>query len=121
MTSAGRRALWVGAVLLLLFLLEGGGKHAERGFTAAAADASLDLRIDLNGAGVAELESLPGIGPSLAARIEEHRRRKGPFQRVDGLAAVPGVGAVTVRTLAPFLTVGVPHRRGKGTLSASGE
>jgi competence protein ComEA len=115
MTSAGRRALWVGAALLLLFLLEGSGEDARRGFTAAAADASLDMRIDLNGAGVAELESLPGIGPSLAVRIEEHRRRKGPFQRVDGLAAVPGIGAVKIRALAPFLTVGDFQRREGGT------
>lgn len=115
MTSAGRRALWVAAVLLLLFLLFEGGEHAGRGFTAADEAAALDLRIDLNGAGVADLQSLPGIGPTLAGRIEEYRRRKGPFTRLDGLAAVPGIGVVKIRALAPFLTVGVRPPSGKGS------
>lgn len=116
MTPAGRRALWIGAVLLLFLVVRGGGKNVGRNFTAAADDGSLVLRIDLNSAGIAELESLPGIGPALAARIEEHRRRKGPFPRVDGLAAVTGIGAVTIRRLAPYLTVGE-----EGALSATGE
>jgi competence protein ComEA len=48
--------------------------------------------IDLNRASAAELEALPGIGPVLAQRICEHRRREGPFRTVDELRAVRGVG-----------------------------
>jgi hypothetical protein len=116
MTPAGRRALWIAAVFLLLAVVGGGGNEVEGGFTAAGDDLSLELRIDLNRAGIAELESLPGIGPALAARIEGHRRREGPFLRIDDLGAVAGIGAVTIRALAPFLTVGE-----EGAVSATGE
>ena len=36
-------------------------------------------KVNLNTATAAELDALPGIGPSLAARILEHRDRHGPF------------------------------------------
>ena len=116
MTLEGRRALWVGAALLLLAVVGRGGGEVDHGFAAVGDDGSLDMRIDLNAAGIAELQSLPGIGPALAARIEGHRRREGPFLSADDLGAVSGIGAATVRVLSPFLTVGE-----KGNLSATGE
>ena len=116
MTLEGRRALWITAALLLFAVVARGGEEIERGFAAAGDNACLELRIDLNEAGIAELESLPGIGPALAARIEGHRRRKGGFRHIDGLRAVPGIGVVKARALAPFLTVG-----GEREVSAIGE
>jgi len=116
MTPEGRRALWIGAALILLAVVGRGGEEAERGFAVAGDDGSLELRIDLNAAGIAALQSLPGIGPALAGRIEGHRRREGPFLSVDDLGAVSGIGAATVRALSPFLTV-----EEKGKFSVTGE
>ena len=48
--------------------------------------------ININRASAKELESLPGIGPVLAARIVEYRKSNGPFTSVDDLKKVPGVG-----------------------------
>jgi competence protein ComEA len=48
--------------------------------------------VDVNRATVAELESLPGVGPSLAAAIVRHRDRMGSFDSLDGLLDVPGIG-----------------------------
>lgn len=48
--------------------------------------------IDLNTAGVAELDGLPGIGPVLAARIVAHREAHGPFRGAEELLAVQGIG-----------------------------
>ena len=45
------------------------------------------------------LEGLPGIGPSLAAAIVEHRSREGPFSTVDDLLAVPGIGPAKLDAL----------------------
>ena len=48
--------------------------------------------VDLNRAGLAELDGLPGIGPVLAGRILQHRNAHGPFREPEDLLAVPGIG-----------------------------
>lgn len=62
-------------------------------------------RVDLNRAETSELESLPGIGPVLARRILDQRRRVGPFHRVEELLAVRGVGPRLLARLEPLVTV----------------
>lgn len=49
-------------------------------------------RLDLNRASARELDDLPGIGPVLAARIVAERVRRGRFEQVEDLLAVPGIG-----------------------------
>jgi len=61
-------------------------------------------RVDLDRAPAAELTRLPRIGPALAARIVADREARGPFGSLDGLRRVPGLGASTVRALAPHVT-----------------
>jgi competence protein ComEA len=61
--------------------------------------------VSLNRASREELERLPGVGPSLAARIVEHRERHGPFRRVEHLLLVRGFGERRLRDLEPFVTV----------------
>jgi len=51
-----------------------------------------DERIDINQATDAELEQLPGIGPSLAQKIVEYRLAHGLFLEVDDLLNVSGIG-----------------------------
>jgi competence protein ComEA len=64
--------------------------------------------VDVNRADAAQLEDLPGIGPSLAARIVAHRRAHGPFGELGDLASVSGVGPVTVERLTGLAVVGKP-------------
>lgn len=61
--------------------------------------------LNLNLAAETELESLPGIGPSLAAAIVRHRVSHGAFISVEGLLAVPGIGEVTLDRLRDLVTV----------------
>lgn len=49
-------------------------------------------RTDLNSAGLAELESLPGIGPARARQIVLTRERLGGFRSLEELLQVPGIG-----------------------------
>jgi competence protein ComEA len=65
-------------------------------------------RVDLNAAGAADLEALPGIGPAIADRIVAARARRGRFDAVDDLLAVPGIGPATLARIAPYITVGPP-------------
>lgn len=55
--------------------------------------------IDLNTASAAELEELPGVGPSIAQRILEHREKNGPFTSVDSLLEVSGIGPATLEKI----------------------
>lgn len=59
--------------------------------------------MDVNRARPAELELLPGIGPSLARRIVEARTQHGPFKQAKDLLRVKGVGNKTLQKLQPFL------------------
>lgn len=63
-------------------------------------------RLDVNRATVEELQLLPRIGPTLAARIIEERERGGPFRTLHDLTRVRGIGPRTVERLAPLAEVG---------------
>ena len=52
--------------------------------------------IDINRATLDDLISLPGIGPALAQRIIDYRSEHGPFQSVDELERVSGIGPLTI-------------------------
>jgi|GEM_PF-852992 len=60
-------------------------------------------RVDVNRAGKEELVTLPGIGPALADRILDHRRREGPFRTSEDLLQVPGIGPATLDRLRPLI------------------
>ena len=64
-----------------------------------------DGRVNLNTADVNELMTLPGIGQSKAATIIAYREEHGPFQRVEDLLNVSGIGQKTFEKLQPSLIV----------------
>jgi competence protein ComEA len=69
-------------------------------------EGGLGYRIDLNRASHAELLQLPGVGEKLAKRIEDHRKKHGPFRSADDLRQVKGVGAALLQRLRPWVCVG---------------
>jgi competence protein ComEA len=62
-------------------------------------------RIDINTASVEELQRLPGVGPALASRIFEHRRKHGPFKRPQDIIIVRGMSAKLYRRIAHLIRV----------------
>ncbi|WP_234988010.1 ComEA family DNA-binding protein [Demequina sp. NBRC 110056] len=52
--------------------------------------------VSLNSASAEELEELPGVGPVLAGRIVADRDAQGPFQSVEDVQRVSGVGPAMV-------------------------
>lgn len=80
----------------------GGATPAPEGGTAATGAGG---RVNLNTAAVAELDTLPGIGPALAQRIVDWRTANGSFTAVDELDAVSGIGPATVAELRDLVTV----------------
>lgn len=61
--------------------------------------------VHLNSANQGILETLPGIGASKAQAIIDYRSAHGPFQSIDELDHVKGIGATTLAKLRPYLTL----------------
>ncbi|MGE5508585.1 MAG: ComEA family DNA-binding protein [Chitinophagales bacterium] len=76
-----------------------------RSGAAAAAAPPVVGPLDLNLATGAQLEALPGIGPSLARRILEYRQQHGAFRSVEELDRVRGIGPSRLANLAPLVKV----------------
>jgi competence protein ComEA len=64
--------------------------------------------ININLATQTELESLPGIGPAIAQRIIEYRQQFGPFQKIEEIKAVNGIGDAKFDQIKEYITVGQP-------------
>jgi competence protein ComEA len=62
-------------------------------------------RVNINTADAATLESLPGIGPALAQRIVEYRQAHGPFERIEDVMDVSGIGTATFEGIQDLLVV----------------
>lgn len=61
--------------------------------------------ININTASQAELESLPSIGPSTALKIIDYRQEHGPFQTIEALLDVPGIGPVTLDKIRDLISL----------------
>ena len=61
------------------------------------------LKISLNTATSAQLDTLPGIGPHLASQIIDLRERQHGFRSFDDLAQVRGLGPRRIERLRPML------------------
>jgi len=84
----------------------GGGTGGNEGAAAAPAAAGV---VNINEATPEQLEVLPGIGPSKAKAIADHRKSH-PFKRVEELTRIKGIGKKTFAKLRPMIACRAPPR-----------
>lgn len=66
---------------------------------------SSDGKVNINRADAAALQNIPGIGPSKAERIIDYRNTAGPFQSIEDIKNVSGIGNKTFESIREYLTV----------------
>lgn len=72
----------------------------------AGAGEAIPGKVNLNTATLAQLDTLPGVGPVLAQRIIDYRSRHGGFRSVAELRQVDGIGEDTYTKLKDLVIVG---------------
>ncbi|MGV9676562.1 helix-hairpin-helix domain-containing protein [Nocardia sp. NPDC003482] len=75
------------------------------GQPAGPSSASPQAKVNLNTATEAELDTLPGIGPTTARAILTWRGEHGRFSSLDQLAEVPGIGPARSARILPLVTL----------------
>jgi comEA protein len=72
---------------------------------ASEGAATNSTKININTATAEELETLPQIGATRAARIVEYRESYGPFQTIEEIKNVSGIGEVIFSELKDLIEV----------------
>jgi competence protein ComEA len=61
--------------------------------------------VNINTATKDELDSLPGIGPTIAQRIIDYRNENGAFNTIEEIMNVSGIGSATFEEIQDLITV----------------
>lgn len=73
--------------------------------TPGATQNSSDL-VNINTATLDQLDTLPGIGPTIAQKIIDYRTQHGPFANIEDIMNVSGVGPATFDNIKNLITTG---------------
>jgi len=95
--------LVIGVVILAGSMLRAGSGFRQQPATSHFSPESTNITVDINSASAEQLETVPGIGPVLAARIVERRLRQGPFQDGEALKKVKGIGDKKLQQLKKYI------------------
>lgn len=66
---------------------------------------SREIKVNINTATQAQLETLPGIGPSTATKILAYRKEKGKFTKIEDIKEVSGIGDSKFDKIKDYITV----------------
>jgi competence ComEA-like helix-hairpin-helix protein len=77
--------------------------------------------VNLNTASSAELQQVPGIGPSTADKILKARKSYGSFHSVDDLRAIKGIGPKKLDKMRKYLAVSKPPQSTKPAPAAASQ
>lgn len=85
---------------------QGAGRNISGGPNGASIQSGfVSGLVNINTANQEQLDTLPGIGPSLAQRIIDYRESSGPFQDIEDIKNVSGIGDKKYENLKDKITV----------------
>ena len=84
------------------YIIEGSGDNI---ILEENTEASSDTLVNINKADETELDTLPGIGPSLASKIIQYREENGNFKKIEDIKNVTGIGDTKYANLKDFIKV----------------
>ncbi|RJR43151.1 MAG: helix-hairpin-helix domain-containing protein [Desulfobacteraceae bacterium] len=87
----------------LIVVSRGGKPHILRGEMNGFFKRTLGIPLSINRESEVGLTALPNIGTDLARSIVEERSKRGGFEKVEDLLAVPGIGYQRLLKIRPFL------------------
>jgi len=62
-----------------------------------------DSKISINEGSIEQLDELPGVGPSIAGKIIDHREKIGRFRSVEQLVEVNGIGSKMLENIRDMI------------------
>lgn len=95
---------WIPALLVVALTLTAAATTPAAPSRDDAA-AKAPERLDVNSATEEQLQTVPGIGPALAKKIVAFREQNGPFESVEDLLKVRGIGERSLEKMRSHLTV----------------
>lgn len=90
---------------MIVYVPSIGEEENNRDVVMAASSSGNSDQININQATQAELETLPGIGPSKAQAIIEYRETNGPFKAIEDIMSISGFGEKTFEKLKDSIRV----------------
>lgn len=84
---------------------ENGHIHISTGPMPAAYKITLKIPISVNTASLEELDTIPGIGPTLAEKIINYISLYGPFNTVEEIKNLPGMGKLRYLKIKPYISI----------------
>ena len=100
-----RIVLIVALLVLAVVYAFGYYTHARRQRQCTLVVEELSKKVSINNADCYELQSLPGIGPALAAKIIDYRDRNNGFPALESLKNVKGIGEKKYAKVLPFISL----------------
>ena len=80
-------------------------KEATNSTSSSSTSDTTSKKVNINTATQEELDTLPGIGPSIAAKIIDYREQNGKFNSIEEIKEVSGIGEAKYEKIKDSITI----------------
>ncbi|HWL08136.1 MAG TPA: helix-hairpin-helix domain-containing protein [Planctomicrobium sp.] len=103
LSRTDRRFLLVSCTIILVLVVLNLVQLNRTGAPRVLLESPTPFQVDINQAGWVEWMQLPDIGEVTARNIVADRNQNGPFQSIDDVQRVKGIGPATMKKIRPLL------------------